>query len=210
MPKRMRWFARSGLIEPDDVREMLAEENSGFSLDATVPLGAHGRAGLEWLLRYCARPPLALERVERLDDEHVIYRLTKPQRDGTTALMLTPLELLDHLAALIPPPRRHRHCHHGVLAPNAPLRGAATAYGHDAADDPGASDERSRHPRPLRPATSDRRRAIYGPCWWRGCSSRCRRPARTEVRTSASSPSLPRPLPSSGFSPKSVSRDARP
>ena len=28
------WFARSGLIEPDDVHEMLAWENSGFSLDA--------------------------------------------------------------------------------------------------------------------------------------------------------------------------------
>jgi len=28
------WFERSGLIEPDHVREMLAWENSGFSLDA--------------------------------------------------------------------------------------------------------------------------------------------------------------------------------
>jgi hypothetical protein len=27
----LRWFARSGLIEADDVREMLAWENSGFS-----------------------------------------------------------------------------------------------------------------------------------------------------------------------------------
>jgi hypothetical protein len=30
--------------------------------------------------------------------------------------------LLDRLAALIPPPRRHRYL--GVLAPNAPLRAA--------------------------------------------------------------------------------------
>jgi hypothetical protein len=118
----LRWFARSGLIEPDDVREMLAWENSGFSLDAAVRVGAHDRAGLERLLRYCARPTFALERLERLDDERVVYRLPKPQRDGTTALTLTPLELIDHLAALIPPPRRHRHRYHGVLAPNAPLR----------------------------------------------------------------------------------------
>ena len=34
-----------------------------------------------------------------------------------------------HLAVLIPPPRLHRHRYHGVLAPNSPLRGAATAYG---------------------------------------------------------------------------------
>mgnify|MGYP006275202371 CR=1 FL=1 len=32
----LRWFARTGLIERDDVREMLACENSGFSLDASV------------------------------------------------------------------------------------------------------------------------------------------------------------------------------
>ncbi|MBK7675959.1 MAG: transposase [Candidatus Accumulibacter sp.] len=33
--------------------------------------------------------------------------------------MLTPLELIERLAALIPPPRRHRHRYYGVLAPNA-------------------------------------------------------------------------------------------
>jgi len=41
----LRWFARSGLIEPDDVRERLAWENSGFSLDAAVRVGAQDRAG---------------------------------------------------------------------------------------------------------------------------------------------------------------------
>ena len=137
----LRWFARSGLIEPDDVREMLAWENSGFSLDAAVRVGAHDRAGLERLLRYCARPPFALERLELIDAERVVYRLPKPQRDGTTALTLTPLELIEHLAALIPPPRLHRHRYYGVLAPNAPLRTAVTAFGRDAADDPSARDE---------------------------------------------------------------------
>ena len=51
----LRWFARSGLIERDDVREMLAWDNSGFSLDAAVRVGAQDRAGLERLLCYCAR-----------------------------------------------------------------------------------------------------------------------------------------------------------
>jgi hypothetical protein len=31
------------------------------------------------------------------------------------------------MAALVPPPRIHRHCYFGVLAPNAPLRTALTA-----------------------------------------------------------------------------------
>jgi hypothetical protein len=71
----------------------------------------------------------------------VNYRLPKPRRDGTTVLSLTPLELIDHLAAVIPPPRRHRHRYHGVLAPNAPLRAAATALGRDLTDDPSAPAE---------------------------------------------------------------------
>ena len=37
------------------------------------------------------------------------------------------MQLLDRLAALIPPPRRHRHRYIGVLAPNSPLRAAVTA-----------------------------------------------------------------------------------
>ena len=41
--------------------------------------------------------------------------------------MLTPLELIERLAALIPPPRRHRYRTYGVLAPLAPLRGQVTA-----------------------------------------------------------------------------------
>ena len=38
-----------------------------------------------------------------------------------------PLELIDRIAALIPPPRIHRHRYYGVLAPNSPLRAAAVA-----------------------------------------------------------------------------------
>jgi hypothetical protein len=47
-------------------------------------------------------------------------------------LSRTPLEPRAHLAALIPPPRLHRHRYHGVLAPDSPLRTTATAYGRDA------------------------------------------------------------------------------
>jgi hypothetical protein len=69
---------------------MLAWENRGFSPDAAVPLGAQDRAGLPRRLRYCARPTFALECLELIDAEPVVYRLPKPQRDGTTALTLTP------------------------------------------------------------------------------------------------------------------------
>ena len=75
----------------------------------SISYEAHDRAGLERLLRCCARPSFASERLTQVDAEQVTYRLPKLQPDGRTALSLTPLELLDRLAALIPPPRCHRH-----------------------------------------------------------------------------------------------------
>jgi hypothetical protein len=50
--------------------------------------------------------------------------------------VLTPLELIDKRVALIPPPHRHRHRYHGVLAPNSPLRAAVTALAPDTATAP--------------------------------------------------------------------------
>ena len=79
------------------------------------------------LLRYCARPPFALERLEATGADRLVYDLPKSGPDGRTDLMLTPVQLIDRLAALIPPPRMHRHRYHGLLAPNAPLRAAVTA-----------------------------------------------------------------------------------
>jgi len=72
----LRWFARSGLLNADDARDMLAWDNGGFSLDASVRIGENDRAGLERLLRYCARPPFALERLEQVNEHQVIYHLT--------------------------------------------------------------------------------------------------------------------------------------
>jgi hypothetical protein len=119
----LRWFARAGHLDPADARDMARwDHGGGFSLDASVRIEGPDRAGLERLLRYCARPPFALERLEQLAHDQLVYRFPRPQPDGTTQRRLTPLELIERLAALIPPPRLHRHRYHGVLAPNAPQR----------------------------------------------------------------------------------------
>lgn len=74
-------------------------------LDASARIAGQHRAALELLLRYFASPPFALERIEQVSEQQVVYRLPKPQRDGrTAALSLTPLEFIDHLAALMTPP----------------------------------------------------------------------------------------------------------
>jgi hypothetical protein len=123
----LRWFARAGPLDPADARDMAGwHHGGGFSLDAAVRIEGPDRAGLERLLRYCARPPFALERLEQVGHDRLVYRFPKPQPDGRTELRLTPLELLDRLAALIPPPRLHRLRYHGV--PNAPQRPQVTAW----------------------------------------------------------------------------------
>ncbi|HSP77502.1 MAG TPA: transposase [Myxococcaceae bacterium] len=94
----------------------------GFSLHANTRVHAHDRASLERLCRYGARGPLALERLSWREDGRLSYRLKRPAPDGSTHLVLTPLQLLRLLAALVPPPLAHLVHFHGVLAPNARLR----------------------------------------------------------------------------------------
>jgi hypothetical protein len=88
------------------------EHGGGFSLDARVRIEGEGRKGMERLLSYCARLAFALERLHEIDAGHLVYESVKPGPGGSVSLMLTPLELIDRLAALIPPPRRHRHRHY--------------------------------------------------------------------------------------------------
>ncbi len=78
-------------------------------------------------MRYCARPAFAQERLRQLDPERLVYESKKPGPGGQVSVLLTPHQLLDRLAALIPPPRRHRHRYYGVLAPNSPHRSVVTA-----------------------------------------------------------------------------------
>ncbi|MGF1528493.1 MAG: transposase [Candidatus Competibacterales bacterium] len=103
------------------------DHGGGFFLDASVRIEAHDRQGLGRLLRYGARPPFAADRLEERDARRLIHHLPKPGADGRTQLILSPLELIGRIAALVPPPTQHRHRYYGVLAPNSPLRPAVTA-----------------------------------------------------------------------------------
>jgi hypothetical protein len=102
---------------------------------------------LEHLLRFCGRPPSALERLSVIRGEdgriaRVLYvlrrhkaanwvgpgcgqKFTWPGANGVVEL--TPLEFMDRLADLVPPPRKHRHRYHGVFACNHKLRRAVTS-----------------------------------------------------------------------------------
>jgi hypothetical protein len=153
----LRLFQRRGLLTGDTVEDMLTwQASGGFSLDASVRIHGSDAGGRERLLRYCARPPFALERlrIERDSPEQrtasslagevgirqVIYLPARPTRDGRTVLALSPLEFLAALSRLIPPPRVHRHRYHGVLAPNARMREQVIHLGRDDAAAPGGTD----------------------------------------------------------------------
>ena len=139
----LRTFVGRGLLEGFEAKEMLTYRHNGFSVDTSVCIAAHDRAGLERLLRYCARPPFAMERLRKAGGE-LVYRCAKqnsePGHDkrGTQVdeITLTPLELIDRIAALVPPPRTHRHRYFGVLAPHSPHRAAATEMAQSAAAPP--------------------------------------------------------------------------
>src|SRR5262245_33702903 len=52
----------------------------------------------------------------------VVLQLKSPYKDGTTHIVMEPLEFMERLAALVPRPRLHLIRFQGVLAPNAKLR----------------------------------------------------------------------------------------
>jgi hypothetical protein len=66
-------------------------------------------------------------------------------------LSLTPIELIDRIAALVPPPRKHKLRYFGALAPNSPLSEIviAMALGHSGATK-GARRRRGRGDRVIR------------------------------------------------------------
>jgi hypothetical protein len=101
----LRAFARRGLLPGDDVQAMRQwEHGGGLSVDRSVCVAATDRAGPRRLPHYCARPPFALDRLRDLDPERLGYRPPKPGPGGIAPQCLTPLELLERLAVLAPPP----------------------------------------------------------------------------------------------------------
>jgi hypothetical protein len=94
----------------------------GFSLHANVAVSAYARARLEHLCRDLLRPPPALERRSESSHGQRLSELAHPRTDGSTHVLLDPLELIEQLCVLVPAPRTHVLRDHGVLAPPAPRR----------------------------------------------------------------------------------------
>jgi hypothetical protein len=93
----IRWFRLAHLLDASWVAAMFAWENSGFSIDASVRIALNGVQlrvycqPLEHLLRYCARPPFALERLSvtraASGQEAVVTRIKRPARTTRRGLL---------------------------------------------------------------------------------------------------------------------------
>ena len=115
-------------------RQPLCADIDGFSLHAAVRVQARDRKRLEQPCRYITRPALSDERVQLNAAGQVELKLKTPWRDGlagrarpaagplarhkqstglfvsglsTTHLVMSPLEFMQRLAALVPRPRLH-------------------------------------------------------------------------------------------------------
>ncbi len=103
-------------------RDGAAVDDMGFNLEASVRIDADDDFGREHLLRYCARPPLSLARLTELPGGKISYRIKKLRNRGSKVRIMTPLDLLARLAALIPPPRHPLVRFHGAFAPRSSWR----------------------------------------------------------------------------------------
>jgi len=109
--------------------QVLCADQQGFSLHAAVRCDADERQRLEQLCRYITRPALANERVQINSAGQVVLKLKTAWCDDTTHIVMSPLEFMQRLAALVPRPRLHLIRFHGVLAPNAKLRAMVVPHG---------------------------------------------------------------------------------
>ncbi len=115
------------------------------------------RGGLERLCRYLTRPAAANDRFEEREDGRVAVRLKTPWRDGTTHILMTPLQLVEKLVALIPRPRVNMIRYNGAFAPNAAQRSSVVPA---AVEPTPAQDEEGRDL--IRPAMHSPGEAVLG------------------------------------------------
>jgi hypothetical protein len=99
----------------------------GFDLHANLVVPPRDRQRLERLCRYACRPPIAQDRLHLTPDGQVVLELRHRWSDGTTHLVVDPLELLERLAALTPRPRINLVLYYGVFGPHARRRARVVA-----------------------------------------------------------------------------------
>jgi len=97
-------------------------EALGVNLYAKQQVDGCDRQQLERLCRYVMRPPLSQERLQWRPDGRLELTLKNVRKDGTSALVLEPEDLLVRLCACIPPPWFNMTRYFGVLSSHSRYR----------------------------------------------------------------------------------------
>ena len=105
---------------------------------------------------------MAVERLSLTAQGQVRYCLKTPYRDGTTHIVLEPLDFIARLAALVPPPRVHLTRFHGVFAAHAALRSAITPGGRGAGAARRAASLERPAPQAVRMTWARRLKRVFG------------------------------------------------
>ena len=100
----------------------LVSKQAGFSLHAGVACKSNQRKKLERLCRYVARPAISEQRLSLASNGNVVVALKTPYDDGTSHVVLSPMEFMGRLSALVPKPRANLTRFHGVFSPRSKLR----------------------------------------------------------------------------------------
>jgi len=100
----------------------LCAQHAGFSLHAATVIDDLDRERLKNLVAYVTRPAVSLKRLSWTETGDIKVTLKTPWSDGTSAIVLSPTELIEKLAALVPYPRKNLVIYSGCLAPNHSLR----------------------------------------------------------------------------------------
>jgi hypothetical protein len=99
----LQLFVRRRIFEDDDARSMLSCPHSGFQVHDSVFVPEGDTDFAMRLARYCARNPLALDRMEyTAESKRVSYRSDKSEGPTAGTEKLDPLEFLARIVTHIP------------------------------------------------------------------------------------------------------------
>ena len=106
-------------------------------------------------MRYAARPAVATGRLSELSDGRLHYRLKRPWRDGTIAVVFERQDFIAKLAVLVPAPRAHLTRYHGLFGPAAAWRSPIVPTGNDHSGETDLKSQPSPQTSSVPPAADD-------------------------------------------------------
>jgi len=108
----------------------------GYSLYAGNAIDTEDKDARERLLRYCLRAPLSLERLSMTPDGNVSYQVKATRHGNETQRVMSPMQFIARLVALIPPPYHPLLRYFGIFGPHAAWRKAVVPQVARAAEQP--------------------------------------------------------------------------